>query len=236
MQGQRKMEICVDSLESARNAINGGADRLELCSALSEGGLTPTPGFFKMIKSVTPKTVPIFAMIRIKSSDFHYDDEELNAMLDDLKILKSLGADGFVFGALKSDMNVDESACKKILEKSHPLPVTFHRAFDEVADPLEGLTLLKRLGFQRILTSGQKTSAEDGLELIKKLVQEAGNDIIIMPGAGINATNICKIESESGAREFHASAKTKKVCGSTESIVTDESLVRQLCDVVKSAS
>lgn len=235
------MEICVDSLESARNAVKGGASRLEICSALSEGGLTPSPGLLKQIRSFA--TIPLYVMIRIRGGDFIYTTEEIDAMLHDLMILKDHHADGFVFGALTPDCEIDTVACEKIISAARPLPVTFSRAFDLTIDPFKSLQVLADLGFQRILTSGQKNSALEGLELIKTLVQKT-QELIIMPGAGITKDNIRKI-MESGAKEFHASAKRRKMViyggnrvrlGPNENDfinVTDKELVKELVDIVR---
>lgn len=234
------MEICIDSLESARNAIEGGASRLEICSALSEGGLTPSPGLLERIRSFA--TIPLYAMIRIRGGDFVYTTEEIDAMLHDLLILKDHQANGFVFGALTSDREIDTVACERMISAARPLPVTFSRAFDLTVDPLKSMQALADLGFRRILTSGQKNSALEGLELIKTLVQKA-QKLIIMPGAGITKDNIRKI-MESGAKEFHASAKRRKMViyanrvklGSNENDfinVTDKELVKELVDIVR---
>lgn len=234
------MEICVDSLESARNAVEGGASRLEICSALSEGGLTPSPGLIKQIRSFA--TIPLYAMIRIRGGDFVYTTEEIDAMLHDLMILKDHHANGFVFGALTSDCEIDTVACEKIISAARPLPVTFSRAFDLTSDPVKSMQVLADLGFQRILTSGQRNSALEGLELIKTLIQKT-QKLIIMPGAGITKDNIRKI-MESGAKEFHASAKRRKMVtyganrvrlGVNENDfinVTDRELVMELVDIV----
>ncbi|KAG7190555.1 hypothetical protein KM043_006654 [Ampulex compressa] len=238
----RKMEICIDSFESARNAIEGGATRLEICSALSEGGLTPSPGLIKLIRSQS--ALPIYAMIRARSGDFVYSREEMDAMLHDLKILKEHGVDGFVFGALTSNDEVDLDFCTEILAAARPLPVTFHRAFDELADAFEALEILIDLGFERILTSGQRNTAEEGLELIAKLVQKAGDRISIMAGSGVTKENIARIKSVSGVKEIHASAKRKKLSagrnrvkmGANEEVdyimVTDRELVREMVDII----
>lgn len=235
------MEICIDSVESARNAIEGGASRLELCSALSEGGLTPTAGLLKKVKSFSP--IPIYAMLRTRSGNFVYSKEEMDVMLEDLKILKDHGTDGFVFGALTSNDEIDIESCKIILSAAQPLPVTFHRAFDEVIDPLKSLETLIDLGFERVLTSGQKDTAVEGLELIKKLVERAQQRIIVMPGSGIAKDNIFRIKMESGAKEFHASAKSRitsggrnkiKIGSSKEScvMVTDRKLVEEMVKII----
>jgi len=235
------MEICIDSLESAKNAIEGGANRLEVCSALSEGGLTPSPGLIQQIKSFT--MIPLYAMIRIRCGDFVYSPEEIEAMLYDLKILKDHRVNGFVFGALTSECEIDAVACEKIVSAARPLPVTFSRAFDLTTNPVKSLELLADLGFKRILTSGQKNTALEGLELIKTLLQKA-QKVVIMPGAGITKDNIRKI-MESGAKEFHASAKKRKTViyganrikmGINEDDfvnVTDKELVKELVEIIK---
>ncbi|KAL0114306.1 hypothetical protein PUN28_011520 [Cardiocondyla obscurior] len=235
------MEICIDSIESARNAVDGGASRLEVCSALSEGGLTPSPGLINQIQTFA--TIPLYAMIRVRSGDFVYSTEEINAMELDLKILKDHRVDGFVFGALTPDDEIDVAACKRILAAAHPLPVTFHRAFDLTTYPLKSMDLLDDLGFARILTSGQRSSAAEGLELIRTLVLRT-RKLTIMPGAGITRDNIREI-IKSGAKEFHASAKKKKMTarnanrirmGANEDDfvnVTDKELVRELVEIVK---
>ncbi|XP_053976640.1 copper homeostasis protein cutC homolog [Hylaeus volcanicus] len=236
------MEICIDCLESARNAIEGGASRLEVCAALSEGGLTPTPGFLKKIKNLSP--VPVYAMLRLRAGDFVYAKEEMDVMLQDLKILKDHGADGFAFGALTSNSEINVEYCKDVLSAANPLPVTFHRAFDEVDNPLKSLETLVELGFERILTSGQRDTAEEGLELIGCLVREARRRIVVMPGSGITKDNILKVKTVSGAKEFHASAKKKTmVSGGTNKVkigsskttcimVTDSALVREMVQIL----
>lgn len=237
------MEICIDSLESARNAVEGGASRLEVCSALSEGGLTPSPGLIQQIRNFT--TIPLYAMIRIRCGDFVYSPEEIDAMLHDLKILKDHRVNGFVFGALTPDCEIDTVSCEKIVSVACPLPVTFSRAFDLTTDPVKSMELLSDLGFERILTSGQRNTALEGLELIKTLVQKA-RKIVIMPGAGITKDNLRKI-MVSGAKEFHASAKKKKMVvyganrvrmGINEDDfinVTDKELVKELIEIIKTA-
>ncbi|CAK9794973.1 Copper homeostasis protein cutC homolog [Anthophora plagiata] len=237
------MEICIDSVESARNAIKGGATRLEVCSVLSEGGLTPTFGFLQKIRNLSP--VPIYAMLRARSGNFVYTTEEMEIMLEDLRIFKNHGVDGFVFGALTSDNRIHVEFCKEILRAARPLPVTFHRAFDEVDDPFESMKIIIDLGFERILTSGQRDTAEDGLDLIKKLVQMAEDRIIVMPGSGITKENILKIRIASGAKEFHASAKKKmltqdgvnrvKIGTRKETCITmtDRKLVEEMVEIIR---
>ena len=239
------MEICIDSIESAKNAIKGGANRLEACSALSEGGLTPTPGLIKFIKT-HDESVPVYAMIRIRSGNFVYTREEMDAMLYDLEVLKNHDVDGFVFGALKLDNTIDSDYCREIITAAKPKPVTFHRAFDEALYPLKSLETIIDLGFERILTSGQHDSAVEGLELIRRLIDRANNRIIVMPGSGITTANIEMVKNKSDAREFHASARrrvsmeggaTKVKIGddvdtSHYVMITNEGLVRQMVDII----
>ncbi|XP_015585516.1 copper homeostasis protein cutC homolog isoform X2 [Cephus cinctus] len=236
------MEICIDCIESARNAINGGAMRLEICSALSEGGLTPSPGLVKFLKNYS--TVPIYAMIRMRSGNFVYSHDEMESMLYDLKILKELGVDGFVFGALTEEGDINMEFCLDIIKAASPRPVTFHRAFDEVSDPYKSLEILIDLGFERILTSGQENSAEKGIRIIEQLVKQARERIIIMPGAGITTNNLSLIKKQSGANQFHASARKRKIASGTKIkmgnaansdsvMITDEESVRDLVKIIK---
>ncbi|XP_012287326.1 copper homeostasis protein cutC homolog [Orussus abietinus] len=233
------MEICIDSVDSARNAITGGAFRLECCAALSEGGLTPTPGMIKQIRKSSD--VPMYAMIRSRTGNFVYSQEEMDVMLYDLKLLKELGVNGFVFGALTEDGEIATEPCREIISAASPLPVTFHRAFDETMNPLKSLNTVIDLGFERILTSGQKSSALEGLELIKQLIHQARGKIIIMPGAGITKDNILHIKTESSAKEFHTSARKREVTRDNsgkfkigpDALITDESLVMEMTRIVK---
>ncbi|XP_069697542.1 copper homeostasis protein cutC homolog [Periplaneta americana] len=210
------MEVCVDNVESALNAYHGGASRLELCVALSEGGLTPTPGLLRMIKSIV--TIPVFVMLRPRGGDdFVYSCQEVEVMKYDASILKESGADGFVFGALTPCGEIDKNACREILDIVSPLPTTFHRAFDICHDIQASLATILELGFSRILTSGQELTAEKGIPVLKKLILDANERITIMPGAGITKSNVADILRQTGAREFHASAKVaKKSTGSSK--------------------
>ncbi|XP_023314057.1 copper homeostasis protein cutC homolog [Trichogramma pretiosum] len=223
------LEICVDCYESIKNATEGGANRLELCSALSEDGLTPSFGLAKLAMEVS--SVPVFAMIRIRSGDFVYMSQEIDSMVEDVLELKKLGIAGFVFGALDDQNNIDASACKKIIEAANPRPVTFHRAFDQVANPLAALEQIRQLGFKRILTSGQKRSALEGTRLLAELVEKAADDIIIVPGAGINEHNIGQIRDETAAREFHGSAKKSTNCPKGITI-TDKDTVQRMVKIL----
>lgn len=233
------MEICIDSVLSGRHAITGGATRLEVCSMLSEGGLTPSAGFFQFISRMS--LIPCYAMLRARPGNFVYAKNEIEIMLSDLKVLKKSDADGFTFGALTPDGEIDVDACKLILSAAHPLPVNFHRAFDQVNDPIKSLRTLIDLGFKRVLTSGHKDTAEEGLELIKKLVDEAQDKIIVLAASGITKDNILKIHSESGVKEFHTSAKrrieteqNKVKVGANETnyaMVTDKEIIKAMVNL-----
>ncbi|XP_025418998.1 copper homeostasis protein cutC homolog [Sipha flava] len=241
------MEICVDNIESAINAVTGGAHRLELCSALSEGGLTPSLGLFKTLKTMID--IPIFVMLRPKSGyDFEYSDLEMKVILKDLTLFKDAGADGFVFGALSSG-NIDKVACSSIILAADPLPVTFHRAFDVVTNnPLKMAKEISDMGFKRLLTSGRCSLAVSGIDLIKDLVEAMKDSLIIIPGSGINVGNLESILVRTSVREFHTSAKVLKQNVSTNSIcldsngkahlvyVTQSNIVRELLNIYKNCT
>lgn len=200
------MEVCVDSIASALEAADGGASRLELCSALLEDGLTPSIGLFEVVKSLV--SIPVFVMIRPKLiNNYIYSDNEILEMETDIKMFKSKGADGFAFGALTSKGCVDENVCQRLLAVSAPLPTTFHRAFDLTINPFESLETIIQLGFKRILTSGQESNVLEGVDLVRDLVEHSAGRIIIMPGAGISEQNLSYILETTSANEFHSSAK-----------------------------
>lgn len=204
-----KLEVCVDSIASAIAAADGGAARIELCSALSEGGLTPSVGVLKALKDL-PLTIPIYCMLRPRrGNDFVYTDLEMQAILYDMDLLHGLGADGFVFGSLTANKEINAEQCQQVLERAKGLPMTFHRAFD-VTNPEkmhETVDTLIELGFQRILSSGFRQSAVDGVNALAELIAKHHRDIIIMPGAGINTSNLEEILTATKCLEFHGSAK-----------------------------
>ncbi|XP_060527693.1 copper homeostasis protein cutC homolog [Cylas formicarius] len=204
------LEVCVDSLESALTAMNSGADRIELCSSLIQAGLTPTPGMLVQIQNLNSKKVPIFCMLRCRPGNFIYKTEEVEIMKEDAKILRRNGADGFVFGALAENGDVDMKVCREIIKACHPLPVTFHRAFDFCRRPTIEVEVIIDLGFERILTSGKQKSAQMGVKLIKKLMDQVENRIIIMPGGGIDKDNLKFILENTDAKEIHGSFKKVK--------------------------
>ncbi|NP_001006046.1 copper homeostasis protein cutC homolog [Danio rerio] len=202
------MEVCVDSVESAINAERGGAARIELCSNLLEGGTTPSTGLLQVVKENVE--IPVFVMIRPRGGDFLYSEWEVEVMKREIQQMKSQQADGLVFGALTEDGRVHTHICMELLAASRPLPVTFHRAFDMVHDPLVALETLISLGFERVLTSGCDSSALEGLPVIKRLVEQAKGRIVIMPGGGITERNLQRILEGSGSQEFHCSARSSK--------------------------
>ena len=205
------MEVCVDSIESALAAWRGGAARLELCSSLSEGGLTPSIGLLKCLKSdkyahFGRRTV--FCLIRPRGGDFLYSEDEVEVMVEDVEALGAAGADGFVFGALTKEGDVDELSCAKVIAACKGKPMTFHRAIDMSRDLLQAARTISDLGFSRILTSGGQRSALEGKTTLKKLV-EVSKKVTVMPGGGISEVNLEELLRETGCREFHASAREK---------------------------
>lgn len=199
------LEVCVDSYTSLMTAKDAGADRIELCSALNIGGLTPNYGLMKMAKEV--KDIEIFVMIRPRSGDFLYDDNEFQTMKGDIEIVKEMGFDGIVTGILMSDGRIDINRINELVKLASPLKVVFHRAFDDAKDPLLDVSKLIDMGVCRILTSGQRANALEGAEYIAKMQADYGRNITIMPGCGVNANNIKKIYEITGCSDYHMSGK-----------------------------
>lgn len=199
------LEICVDSVESAIAAAEGGADRLELCSNLVIGGTTPSAALFKEIRKVT--NIPIRALIRPRFGDFCYTDYEFSIIREEVRMFKELGADGVVIGILKNDGSLDMQRMKVLMEDAEGISVTLHRAFDVCANPYETLEQAKELGVDTILTSGQKNNCLEGKELLKELVSLAGEDINILAGSGVNAEAISELAPYTKANCFHMSGK-----------------------------
>lgn len=195
------IEICLESVESVIAAEKGGADRVELCSDLFEGGLTPTIGTVKT--ALKKSNIKINAMIRPRGGDFCYSDEEFEVMKEDIKAFKETGINGIVFGILTPEGDVDVKRSKEIIELARPLAVTFHRAFDMTRDPYKSLEELIELGVDRVLTSGQEATVPEGADLLEELVQIAGDRIIVMPGCGITERNFPKIRDKIKAKEYH---------------------------------
>lgn len=199
-------EICANSVESCIAAQDGGADRVELCAGIPEGGTTPSYGEIKTARKVLQHT-RLHIIIRPRGGDFLYSKLELERMVEDIKISKKLGADGVVFGCLKADGNIDIEACHMLMEHTKGLNVTFHRAFDQCQEPEKALEQLVELGFTRILTSGQMATAAEGVNLLNRLNLQADGRIAILAGCGINEKNIRNIFENTQIHEFHFSAR-----------------------------
>ncbi len=197
------VEICTNSYQSALNAQIAGAHRIELCSELSVGGITPSHGLIKQV--ISELSIETFVLIRPRSGNFNYESTEFEVMKSDIEFCKSIGCHGIVSGVLNSDHSLDHDRTKELIELAKPLAFTFHRAFDLVPDPLQTLDQLIELGVDRILTSGQQSRAIDGLDLLIELEQKARDQLIILPGSGINAENISNFKSN-GFTEIHTSA------------------------------
>ena len=194
-------EVCLDSVESALEAQAGGADRVELCDNLFEGGTTPSAGTIRLAREKL--SIGLQVIIRPRGGDFCYSDVEMEVMKQDVITARELGADGVVIGILQPDGRVDKERCAELIGLAGDMNVTFHRAFDMTRDPFEALEDIISLGCSRILTSGQEATVPEGLDLLKKLVQKAGDRIIIMPGNGISERNLEKVIRETGASEYH---------------------------------
>lgn len=199
-----KIEICANSAESVKAAMQAGADRVELCAGMPEGGTTPSYGEMSLVRELMPSGVHV--IIRPRGGDFLYNELECEVMMRDIEMARRIGVDGVVLGCLTAEGNVDVKMMRELMDVAGQMSVTFHRAFDMCCDPFAALQDIEELGCHRILTSGQQPSAEAGIPLLKELVEKA-NNVIIMPGCGINAGNIAKIAKETGAHEFHLSAR-----------------------------
>jgi len=199
-----QLEVCIDSIESAHAAKEGGADRLEVCSSLAAGGTTPSVGLVK--QCVVDVGLPVMMMIRPHDGGFVYRGDDIGAMLADIEIAKSIGADGVVFGALTAEKHVDLEVCRHLLGAAKSMETTFHRAFDIAVDPIKSFDQIVELGFDRLLTSGQAATAEAGTALIRQLCDRAKHRIAVLAGAGLNSGNAQQIVDATGVRELHASA------------------------------
>jgi copper homeostasis protein len=203
-----RLEICAFNLSSALIAQQAGADRVELCAGPEEGGTTPSPGVIRMAREHL--RIPLYPIIRPRGGDFLYSDEEFRVMVRDIGYCKQAGCDGVVIGLLRPDGSVDTARCARLVEMAYPLGVTFHRAFDWAANPFEAMETIIELGCERILTSGQRPTADEGAGLIDQLVRAADERIVIMPGSGVRASNIVTLAEKTGASEFHTSARVWK--------------------------
>jgi copper homeostasis protein len=199
------LEICIDSVASAKAAAVGGANRVELCAGLPEGGTTPSSGMIRSVRSVFGGGLMV--IIRPRGYDFLYSEDEMDVMLHDIEMARSLGADGIVIGCLNPDGTVDKTRCSRLLEAAGPLDVTFHRAFDMSRDLGEAMEDIIGLGIKRILTSGGHPDVPAGAAIIRNLVASAKGRVSLMPGGGITVENIGEMVRATDAREIHLSAR-----------------------------
>lgn len=199
------LEIAVFNFYSAQQAAEAGAHRLELCENPGDGGTTPSYGTLKLVRDNIQ--IPVFPIIRPRGGDFLYNDAEFELMQQDIVLCKSLGFEGIVTGLLNIDGSIDTERTRKLVNLAYPLEVTFHRAFDRAIAPLNAMEAIIDCGCNRILTSGQVPNAMDGKALIKQLVEQAEDRIIIMPGSGVRSNNLDALISYTGAVEFHSSAR-----------------------------
>lgn len=201
-----QFEVCANSVESCLAAQAGGADRVELCAGIPEGGTTPSYGDIATARELLTHT-RLHVIIRPRGGDFLYTPVEQRIMLKDIENARRLGADGVVFGCLTPEGDIDIALMKQLLEAAQGMSVTFHRAFDVCRQPKQALETLIQLGCQRILTSGAQPTAEQGIPLLKELQAQADGRIILLAGCGVNENNIARIADETGIREFHFSAR-----------------------------
>lgn len=207
MARKRIIEICANSAQSCVEAEAGGATRVELCAGIPEGGTTPSYGEIKATQELT-SSIDINIIIRPRGGDFLYTPAEIRSMLYDIEMAKELKVNGVVFGCLTAEGDVDVELLTKLVNAAKPLSVSFHRAFDVCRDPFVALEQIIEAGCDRILTSGQEKDAVTGIPLLAELVKRAAGRIIIMPGSGVRENNIARIEAETGATEFHTSARS----------------------------
>lgn len=209
-----KFEICANSVESCLAAQEGGADRVELCAGIPEGGTTPSYGEIKLARKLLTKT-KLHVIIRPRGGDFLYTPLELERMEEDIRICRELGVDGVVFGCLTEEGEIDREVNRRLVELARPMSVTFHRAFDRTADPMKALEDIISLGCNRILTSGQQPKAIDGTSLLaqleKKLKEYPLPPIQLLAGSGVNEENIRQIFDATGIHEYHFSARVNVV-------------------------
>ena len=213
------IEICCSSISSVKNAINYGANRIELCQDLLNDGITPSKRLLNSAIKISTK--PINVLIRPRIGDFFYSSEEIKLIEYEIKQIKSLPINGIVIGILNRKNDLPINVLKKLVQIIKPLDLTFHRAFDIVNNPIKSMNKLIEIGFDRILTSGQSDTAEKGLKMLLELKQKANGKISIMPGGGINENN-CHIFLKNGFNEIHLSAKKKKKENKIEPIADPE--------------
>lgn len=222
------LEIACFNLNAALIAQDAGADRIELCQNYKAGGITPS---LKVLKEARKRiTIPLYVIIRPRAGDFVYSHNELNEMMKSIQYCKELKMDGLVFGCLTSQNTIDSFACQKLIKEAYPLALTFHRAIDSCHNLEESIQNITNLGFNRILSSGGKSTALEGKEELWRLNQLVASKLIVMPGGGIRSENILKIKKYSRCKEFHSAAITNQ----TEECDAEEikKLKKILCDSI----
>ncbi len=202
------IEIASSDFATTKSAVEGGADRIELCANLAEGGTTPSYGTIKQCREAFD--ISLYPIIRPRGGDFLFTKDEFEIMLLDVKLCKQLGCHGIVIGLLNMDGTIDLIRTAQLIEAAYPLGVTFHRAFDRCKDPFKAIEQLIEIGCERILTSGQQPSVVDGIELVAELNKVADDRIIIMPGSGVRKENIKMLAEKTGCTEFHSSLRGKE--------------------------
>lgn len=238
------LEIAAASIGSAVAAQEGGADRIELCANLREGGTTPS--FGTLVEARARLRIPIHVLIRPRGGDFLYDEAETAVMLRDIAACAQAGADGVVIGALDADGDVDAALCRRLMDAAGPLDVTFHRAFDAARDRESALEAIIAIGCKRVLTSGGAPSAPQGADALAQLVRRAAGRIAIMAGGGVNADNVRELVARSGVSECHGSAGGERRSGmrlrrtdlpglEPDFVQTDVARVRALATALRAA-
>ena len=239
------IEVCAYSVDDCRAAQRAGANRIELCTARAEGGLTPSIGLIRQARAAT--SLPLFVMIRPRGGDFVYSDSELDVMEADIAAARLAGADGVVLGTLLPDGRVDRETTRRLINSTTPLPVTFHRAFDLTADPYEALDSLIELGIATVLTSGQQARAIEALPLLESLAKQAAGHIAIMAGSGVNGQNAAQL-AKTGVSALHLSGSVategpmqyrranvpmaSRASGEYERIQSSEAAIRAVVDSI----
>ncbi|MGZ5246720.1 MAG: copper homeostasis protein CutC, partial [Flavitalea sp.] len=199
------LEVCAFNVQSAIVAQKAGAKRVELCDNPVEGGTTPSSGAISLARELI--SIELYPIIRPRAGDYCYDDIEFKIIKRDIQLCKELGCDGISVGVQRPSGQIDYERMKQVVEWAYPMGVTCNRAFDAVPNPYAALEELINAGCERVLTSGQETAAPDGSAMLKKLVEQANGRIIIMPGAGVKSSNLQKLIEETGATEYHTSAR-----------------------------
>ncbi|ELX68393.1 copper homeostasis protein CutC [Prevotella nigrescens] len=222
------LEVCTGSLQSVINAVKGGAQRIELCSALSLDGLTPSLGLIKTVRKMFPK-LTIHTLIRVREGDFCYNEGEIKVMETDIKEIFSY-TDAIVCGALTADGDIDIATTRRLIDACEGKPFTFHRAFDVCRNPLKALDELAALHCTRVLTSGQAPTAETGIPALKEYIKHTEGRMTILPGGGVTPLNAKKILAETGATEIHGSASGVVESGRKETLTE---VVAQILQQIK---